>query len=72
MRESKRQRESIEGDRSQLSILSMLSSSKTPKKTPDFNRQASQAESSVYSHKFEVEHQEERLIILLDMDAYYA
>lgn len=50
----------------------MLSSSKTPQKTPDFNRRASQAESSVYSHKFEVEHQEERLIILLDMDAYYA
>lgn len=33
---------------------------------------ASQAEMSIESHKFEVETEEERLIILIDMDAYYA
>ena len=47
-------------------MLSRVSSA-----TPPQNK-VSQAESSTFSHKFELEAEEERFIILIDMDAYYA
>lgn len=36
------------------------------------NKRGSNAESSIVSHKIELEAEEDRMIVLLDMDAYYA
>ena len=52
-----------------MSLLSMISAQNS---TPSDHRRASNAESSIESCKIELEAEEERMIILLDMDAYYA
>lgn len=71
---SSHNRESVEQDKSQKSIASIFSKQVSEIATPLQASKASpqQAESSMVSHKFEVETELDRLIILIDMDAYYA